>query len=190
MAQVRAATATAVRDVITCEPDYLIMGMSSETFWGGRRGNAAFQRRILDLSGLRVATGASACERALAVLGVRRVGVVTPYPSLIDAQMRGFLEECDCHVIVVHSLKCASAVAIAQQDKATLRRALLDVNRPEVEAIVQFGTNLSMLRLADEAERWLGKPVIAINAATFWHALRENDIPDRLRGFGCLLREH
>ncbi len=59
-----------------------------------------------------------------------------------------------------------------------------------MDAIVQAGTNLSMVRLADEAERWLGKPVVAINAATLWHALRANGIRDRLAGFGSLLREH
>ena len=65
----------------------------------------------------------------------------------------------------------------------------MEVNSPEVEAIVQCGTDLNMVRLADEAERWLGKPVIAINAAIWWMALRDNDIPDRLHGFGRLLRE-
>ncbi len=45
-----------------------------------------------------------------------------------------------------------------------------ELNGPDVEAIVQIGTNLSMVRLADEAERWLGKPVLAINAATLWSA--------------------
>jgi maleate isomerase len=59
-----------------------------------------------------------------------------------------------------------------------------------VEAIVQVGTNLSMVRLADEAERWLAKPVLAINAVTLWHALRTNGIADRMHGFGSLLREH
>jgi len=47
-----------------------------------------------------------------------------------------------------------------------------------------------MLRLADDAERRLGKPVIAINAATFWYTLRENRFLDQVRGFGCLLRDH
>lgn len=55
---------------------------------------------------------------------------------------------------------------------------------------MQCGTNLSMVRLADEAERWIGKPVIAINAATWWMALRENGITEQLHGFGSLLREH
>jgi maleate isomerase len=40
------------------------------------------------------------------------------------------------------------------------------------------------------AEFWLGKPVIAINTATYWHALRRNGIKDRLEGFGALMEEY
>ena len=43
--------------------------------------------------------------------------------------------------------------------------------------------------LAAAAERWLGKPVIAINTATYWHALRANGIQDRIAGFGALLEQ-
>lgn len=190
MVQIRASIGQAVRDVMTCEPDYLVMGMSSETFWGGRKGTEEFERNIERLSGLRIATGARACERALTVLGARRLGIVTPYQPVGDAQVRRFLEECGYEVVALKGLRCPTAVSIAHEDEATLRRAILEVNRPEVEAIVQVGTNLSMLRLAAEAERWLGKPVIAINAATLWYALRENGITDQVRGFGRLLAEH
>jgi maleate isomerase len=47
-----------------------------------------------------------------------------------------------------------------------------------------------MAQLADAAELWLGKPVLAINAATYWWALRRNGIADPIDGFGALLREH
>jgi maleate isomerase len=59
-----------------------------------------------------------------------------------------------------------------------------------VDAIVQVGTNLAMARLAAIAEFWLDKPVIAINTATYWWALRQNGIMDRVRGFGALLEKH
>ena len=36
----------------------------------------------------------------------------------------------------------------------------------------------------------LHKPVIAINAATWWMALRDNGITDKVQGAGSLLREH
>ncbi len=57
------------------------------------------------------------------------------------------------------------------------------------EAILQAGTNLSMVRLAAEAERWLKKPVIAINAATYWFALRDYGINDTKDGYGRLMSD-
>ena len=71
-----------------------------------------------------------------------------------------------------------------------LRDAIVEVNGPDVDAIVQVGTNLAMARLAGIAEFWLDKPVIAINTATYWWALRQNGINDRIDGFGSLLLEH
>ena len=50
-----------------------------------------------------------------------------------------------------------------------------------------FPSFTNMVRLADEAERRLGKPVIAINAAIYWYALRQNGLSDRIKGFGGLL---
>ena len=44
-----------------------------------------------------------------------------------------------------------------------------------------------MAQLAGEAERWLEKPVIAINTALYWHALRQNGIDDKIPGWGRLL---
>jgi len=186
---VGAAIARAVEELMTCEPDYLVMGMSSETFWGGRKGNDEFKQRIEGLAGRKIATGGSALERALGALGVRRLGVITPYQPVGDRQVRAFLVECGYDVVAVESFRCQTAVGIAKVDPPAIRRAIAAVNRPDVDAIVQVGTNLSMLRLADEAERELGKPVIAVNAATFWYALRENGFTDRMSGFGRLLRE-
>src|SRR5262249_36954670 len=36
----------AVRSVMTCEPDYLVMGMSAVTFYGGGAGADAFQAKV------------------------------------------------------------------------------------------------------------------------------------------------
>ena len=34
---------------------------------------------------------------------------------------------------------------------------------------------------------WLDKPVLQINATTYWHALRTNGITDKVYGYGSLL---
>ncbi len=189
MVQIRQEMAGAIERVMTCEPDYMVMGMSSETFWGGLEGNRRFKKRVQELSGLEVANGAEGCERALKLFNVKRIGVVTPYQPVGDANVIKFFDDMGFEVVALEGLKCPTAVAIANVDEETLRRALIEVNTDRAEALIQVGTNLSMLRLADEAERWLGKPVIAINAATWWMALRDNGIEDKLYGFGTLLRD-
>ena len=68
-----------------------------------------------------------------------------------------------------------------------MRHAIQEVNRPGVDTIIQVGTNLGMAQLAGEAERWLEKPVIAINTALYWHAVRQNGIDDKIPGWGRLL---
>jgi maleate isomerase len=188
--QIRAALETAVRDVMTCEPDYLVMGMSAETFWGGAEGNEEFTRKLKALSGLEVATGADACLRALKTYGVSRVAVLTPYQPVGDEQVRRYFSEIGCDVVRVKGLRCPNATAPSKVSAEELRRALGELDGPDVDALVQVGTNLSMVRLADEAERELGKPVVAINAAILWTALRDYGIQDQYSGFGALLREH
>ncbi len=190
MEQVREELRHAVARVMTAEPDYMVMGMSSETFWGGMEGNRQFIRRIQEWTGgLGVATGAEACERALHLFGAKRIGVVTPYQAVGDKNVVLFFNELGFDVVKITGLRCPTAVSIAHVQEAELRQALLDVNADDVDALVQAGTNLSMVSLADEAERWLGKPVIAINAAIWWMALRENGIAETLYGCGRLLRE-
>jgi maleate isomerase len=70
------------------------------------------------------------------------------------------------------------------------RKAIREIDGDDVDAIVQVGTNLSMIRLAPAAELFLGKPVIAINTATYWHALRACGIHDKLAGYGQLMEYH
>src|SRR5688572_1921634 len=44
----------AVESVMTCEPDYLVMGMSAITFFGGRKGADDFVRQIQETTGVNI----------------------------------------------------------------------------------------------------------------------------------------
>jgi maleate isomerase len=167
-----------------------MMAMSSETFWGGREGNERLTRQLEEASGLRVTTGAAACDDALKLVGAKRIAVVTPYQPIGDRQVHQFFTDLGYVVTTVHGLRCEDALAITRVTEETLRVALREIDGADVDALVQVGTNLSMIRLADEAERWLGKPVIAINAAVLWHTLRAVGIDTQFAGFGSLLEHH
>ena len=191
MVDIRASMERCITEVITCDPARLVMGMSSETFWDGADGARKLEARMGEVAGGRPVTmGSDAVNNALKCYGgIRRIGVVTPYMPVADARVVGYFEDCGFEIAALEGLKCASPMQIAHTSEATLRDAMIKVDGPDVDAIVQVGTNLAAARLAGIAEFWLGKPVIAINTAIYWDALRTSGIDDKVQGFGRLLAE-
>ena len=188
---VRREMMAAIDRVMTCDPDHLVMGMSSETFWDGLDGSERLRERVEARAGVKVTMGSDAVRQALKRYGnITRLGVVTPYMPVADNQVRRFFTDCGYDVVRLDGLKCASPVLIAHVAERELCDAVRRVEGADVEAVVQVGTNLAMARLAGIAELWLGKPVLAINTATYWWALRRNGIADRCDGFGSLLLQH
>jgi len=180
----------AVDRVMTCKPAHLIMAMSIPTFWGGVAGAEQLRTRMEARAGVAVSLGSLACAEALRKFpDVRRIGILTPYQPIGDAHVARFFEEGGWRVAAVHSLKRPSEVQIGHATENDMRDGLRALAAQGVDAIVQAGTDLAMADLAGEAERWLGLPVIAINVATYWSALRRNGIADKVRGFGTLLAE-
>jgi len=192
MVRIRAELMQAVDRVMTARPGAIIMGMSSETFWGGLEGSNQLKAKLTERAdGLPVAMGSDAAQAALRSYGdIRRIAVVTPYMPVGDGEVRKFFTDCGFEVMAVHGFKCESPTAIAHVEPKTLRDAVNAVNDPQVEAILQVGTNLAFAKIAPMAEFWLDKPVLAINTATYWQALRMNGITDKVRGFGSLLEDY
>jgi maleate isomerase len=192
MDQIRAALFPALESVMSCHPDFVVLGMSAETFWDGLDGSRRLQRKLDKVARCGVVMGSDACQAALRAYGrnIRRLGVITPYMPIGDKQVLRFFTECGFEVVNLLGLKCRSPVLIAHESKKALRDAINKVNRGKIDAIVQVGTNLAMAEVAAMAEFWLDKPVIAINTATYWYALRQYGIKDRIPGWGSLLMEH
>lgn len=183
-------TLEAVRGVMTCNPDYLVMGMSAVTFYGGADGAAKWKANIESESGLRVSTGSLSLLNAFkAYGGIRRIAFLSPYFPPANEQVSRFMSDHGIEVVRDQCLRCPSWTAIAQVTDEECRNVLHDLDGDDVDALVQVGTNLSMVRMAAAAELYLGKPVIAINTATYWNALREYGIDDKIAGFGRLLEE-
>jgi len=189
--EIAALTLDAVRWVMNAAPDYLIMGMSAVTFNDGVAGADHFIESVRDVSGgLGVSIGSHATRDALqAYGGVKKIAVLSPYYPAMNEIVCAYYEEVGFQVVRDTCLQCRNWQAIAQVSEQELVRVLQELDGDDVDAIVQVGTNLSMTRLAGVAETWLQKPVVAINTATYWHALRNNGISDRVSGFGRLLTD-
>lgn len=188
---IRDATMATVDVAMSMDPGCVIMGMSAETFWDGAEGAEKLHKRMLERTGgVPVIMGSTALDAAIRTYGnIRKIGIVTPYAPVGDANVRRFFEDQGYEVTGLIGLKSPSPMLIAHEDKQKLKRAAITVAEG-ADAVIQCGTNLAFAEVAGIAEFWLEKPVIAINTATYWHALRSMGIPDQMDGFGQLLSRH
>ncbi len=183
----------AVKRVMTCKPDYFVLGISSESIWGGglEKAQEIVQRMKPLLNGIEVSQAADALPAALKGFGVKkRISVVTPYFPVADPHIQQFAADIGYDIVKTHHMSCKSPTLIAHTTEEECWYALQMVDSEEVEAIIQFGPNLPFATVAAEAEKRLKKPIIAVNIATIWHALRSFGIKDKIYGYGRILWEH
>jgi len=189
MRDMRDGIGAAIDQIMTAGPDHLIIGIALETFWGGVPAADSLHDELARRAGVGVTLGSIASVGALNEFAARRIAVLTPHQPRGDEMVRLFLAEAGFEVVRLKGLKCASPRAIAQVAATEIRSALRELDGPDVDALLQVGTALPAVAVAAEAERWLGKPVLAINAVSYWDALRRCGVEDRVVGFGRILEE-
>ncbi|MER5771841.1 maleate cis-trans isomerase family protein [Streptomyces sp. NPDC001985] len=190
LGDVREGVPGALRSVMTCRPDRVLLGMSAPTFYGGLAGAGAYEAEIAARAGVPATAGSTACTLALRALGARRISVLSPYRPVNDREVRNYFTEAGFAIAGYHTLLCTSAHQIAEVGEEVLVRAVDRLARARPDAIVQVGTNLWFAALAVSLERRLDIPVVAINTATLWAGLRATGINDRFTGAGRLLADH
>lgn len=177
----------AVDRVMSCEPDILVMGMSSETFLGGAEGSHAFERGLAERARVPIVSGAGALNSALHAVGARRLSILTPYQPAIDKEVIRFLTDCGYEVVRLTGLQCPSATAIARVTRDQVMAGLAASFDTRCDALVQVGTNLAALDATALAEATFERPFVPINVALMWQALRTAGITEPVRGLGQLL---
>ena len=189
MQDMREGIAAAIDQIMTAGVDHLIVGVALETFWGGVSAADKLQDDLTRRAGVGISMGSTACVAALNAFGAKRIAVLTPHQPRGDDMVRLYLTEAGFDIVRLAGLKCVSPRAIAQVPAAEIRNALKRLDGPDVDALIQVGTALPTVAIAAEAERWFDKPVLAINAVTYWDALRRCGIDDRVAGHGRILEE-
>jgi len=180
----------AIDTAMSMHPDHMVLGISAESFWDGLEASRKLEKDIAQHTGLKVSLGSTATVEALQRFRAKRIAAVSPFWPVGDERLKSYFTEAGFDVKRVKGLKGRSPVLIAHIPEADIRQAFKDVNGDDVDAIISMGTNMACARLAGEAEAWLGKPVLSVNTAIYWHALRTSGIDDKVAGFGNLLQVH
>ena len=177
----------AVERVMDAKPNAFILGISALSVWGGSiEWGEKLKRRVVKVAGwnIPVTIASDAVAAGLKAHGIkRRIAVMEPYYPCIEPRLNAVLGAHGYEVVRYCHMRGKSPASYSVLTAQDMIGAARSIDGPDVEAIVAFGANLPFAKLADEAERWLDKPVISVNVATNWDACRMNGINDKLYGF-------
>ncbi len=188
--QFLAGLEAAVPQALLAVPDHLILGMSLEHILSGLDAVQAPAERLVARSSLPVTAWHDAADAALRAVNARRIALITPFDPAGNANARRMFTELGHEVVADFGFACATARHVAHVPDWAKEQAILQHLVPpgaSVDAVVQCGTNMSLIDVAERLEPRLGIPIISINAALLWHALRANGISAALAGGGILL---
>ena len=183
---------TAVDSALLAEPQYLIMGMSLEHIIAGIDAIREPMAEIAAYAGLSWATWHDAIQAALNQYGAKRIGILTPFDKIGNASATKMFEDLGFEVVANVGFSCANALHIAHIPDWAKEKAVLELlarNGNRLDAVVQCGTNMSLIDVSERLEPTVGIPILGINAVIYWYALRENGFQGALAGGGRLLRE-
>lgn len=182
-----------IESAILAQPEYLIMGMSLEHILYGIDEIKALIQKIEGQYPYCWATWHEAADAALKNYKAKRIGIISPFDAYGNTNAKKMFSDLGYEVVSAFGFACSDAYNIAHIPDSAKEEAILKyLATPEnkLDAIVQLGTNMSMIKVTERLEPITGIPILGINAVTFWYALRENGFTSPLMKSGRLLREY
>jgi maleate cis-trans isomerase len=168
-------------------PAVVALAHTGVSYLTGHDREPALLDRLQRLAGTRAFTTARAIVAALRHLGVRRLGLGTPYPEPISVAGRAYWQAAGFEVVASHRL--ADVANIYEEPEARAYALGRAADAPHADAVLISGTGLHTAGIVERLEQDLGKPVVTSQAATLWHALRLVGIGHAVRGYGRLLAQ-
>ncbi len=180
----------ALKLVLLMEPAVIAHGHSIHSFRGEVERAYAEKATLETQAKVPFWTPSTAVLAALEAIGKpKRIAVLSPYWPPADEMIANFMRSAGYDVVGSGGLKAKGATNVARIPAEQIEEGFRMVDQPQAQALVQVGTALPMSRLTERIEREHGKPVIGVNVATYWAALRSIGIDDRQQGFGKLFAE-
>lgn len=161
----------AVGSLTVIEPRTIAYACTSGSFVHGLSGELHLRETIRSEGGAPAVTTSGGLLTALESLGVRRLGVATPYVPEVTEALHKFLAEADVETVSSQALGLDERIWTVPY--TTTYRLIEQADHPEAEAIFVSCTNLATFDLIAPLEQRLGKPIITANQVTVWAALRD-----------------
>lgn len=129
----------------------------------------------------------TALKAACDALGVKRLGLVSPYVEDVSESLRAALEAHGVAVTAFGSFGQKEERLVARIAKPSIIEAMTAIGSADgVDAVFASCTNLRAVDVLAEVEAALGKPALASNQVLAWHMLRLAGVGGRIDSLGAL----
>ena len=177
--------------VTVCEPHVIAHGHSIHSFRGDGERAISEEKRLEAMCGVPFITPSRAVLAGLDAIGKpKKIAILTPYWPPADDMIANFFRSWGYDVVSTHGLKSIGPTAVARFTREQVMQGFQAVDHKDAEALIHVGTNLPVSALTPEIETKFGKPLIGVNVATYWLALRRIGIMDKLPGMGLLAEKY
>ena len=184
----RAAAVRVMPDALKCWPDMVIVGNSVEMRRVSVAEHLRYRERLTEAAdGVRVVNAAEACEAALRTLGAERIGLFNPMHEQHSKSAANYYRELGFEVPHFSWLDVTRPEFIIRVTSTEIEDVFSRIARDDVDALLHVGGALGVVSQLEDLEEKLGKPIVSVNAATYWYALRTLGVSDPMPGFGSLL---
>lgn len=164
-----AVVAAGVRQLAKSRPTVVAYACTSGSFVHGVAGEKQLRAAMEEAGAPQAVTTSGAMLEAFAALGLRRVGVATPYDRALTDRLCTFLAEAGVDVGPVAHLGLGSD--IARTGERTVTELVRGVSSG-VDGVFVSCTNLPTIGAIEALEAETGRPVVSANLATIWASLR------------------
>jgi maleate isomerase len=177
----------ALRLVLVCEPHVVAHGHSIHSFRGDGQRAIDEENRLEALCGIPFITPSRAVLAGLEAIGnPKRIAILTPYWGPANDMIDKFFISCGYDVVASHGLQSTGPTAVARFTAEQIMQGFEAVDKRQADVLIHVGTNLPVSSMTPAIEKKFGKPLIGVNVATYWLALRRLGITDKLPGMGLL----
>ncbi len=128
--------------------------------------------------------------RALQEVGAKKLVVATPYLDEINAKEVDYLQNAGFEVLSISGLNLEKDSDMVRVTPEFIANFALSIDRPDADAIFVSCGALRTLKVVEQIEQTVDKPVIASNQAMIWDTLRLAGIDDKIPGYGQLLSSY
>ncbi|ORY16139.1 Asp/Glu/hydantoin racemase [Clohesyomyces aquaticus] len=166
-----------------------IIGWSgTSSGWLGFPADDELCSMITDATGIRATTSVLALNKALKGLGVKKLGLVTPYLDDVQAAIVENYKSVGVDCSMERHLQRSDNVKFADLGAETFDPMVEAVVKEGAQAVSTFCTNLSAAQYIERWEKEYGVPILDTVTTVVWDALRMCGVDtSQINGWGRLM---